>query len=837
MIRLVAFDTEGTTVTDEKGIYGVLYSWDWLELNADPSDVTNDNVNDVTVRSTGRDVMSLNEFLAEKLSYAMDNELTYKIGVHYLSYDYFYMRKFISDVKESGIKVEITCKSSTELLVIKFIRDDNCYLEFFDTLSLFGYSLRVLGRNLGFDKLNIDYDENLAPDTVLDDNNQRYNDNDTSILMLGMCRSLLTMPCVDLDSIGESILTRTSIVRVSDRMSSTIGQVVIGKSPSRGNGRRKRRISSGMTIYDDDRNAVSRHKITDVNYLTRFLSYGDTITSDIKGCFAGGVNISNSDFVGVILHDVVSYDLKSAYPSIMLSYKIPVNPITISDESLSNYKKFLTSFTPDIRDVLNGEIPFWVGKVTMTNVRIRDEWASHVGDTSINKTMILQCFRESSGVKFSAGHFESAEKLVINLSMPLFYELCLQFEFDDAEFDDLIVFTDYEYPTAYSVLRVIEHYREKSTVKKIKKDFDNDNLDVDYVSNCLKRNYITQDEYDMIASGNLTDKWLDGFVMKHKGNLNSLYGIAVTNPLKDNFYFDDNVEIIKDENKELKYTRNSMLWRESGVCVTLFNRYKIVYMADLLVKNGAKVIYIDTDSIKFIGLSKERADDIFLGVHDAIEEQTKAVTSHVMDRMNEKINKMSGDVLTIPEDDNFKSLGKLDYEGTYEKFLTMGHKKYAYFEYDRDSGTSKWKYRCSGYSLSTLGDVSDSLTDDGLGDMVPLIVLGFDNRYDSSTNIATAKSFIDDLWVKTQFWAKDVSGGVKEHVYSGMTCPGFAIVDVGKIMNNTENSFSINQLYKKAIENNSLVEHCSRIDIARINDRVIIGKRGNVDMQFAKWGI
>lgn len=839
-IKLAVFDTEGTTLTDSVP-YAVLYYWDFLVCNCDTSTIDKDNVSDLCTHVNGRDCSSLYSQIMGMLDYAVQNKLKWLVGVHNLTYDICYLRKFLTELPNMGYEVDVSAKSTTRFLTVSISQNKTTLFTFFDTLALFGCSLRTLGENLGYDKLYIDYTEQISPDTVLSQDNIAYNNRDTEILMVGICKSLLTRPHVTLDDLGTRILTRTSIIRKGDREEPRIGLLPLKARKSRSKKDNDKKVKSKpTTVYDYDRTTVKKMQYETVEDYMHWASYGDTITTETKGFFAGGVNVSNTNLIGTICNDVISYDLKSAYPAIMLSYRIPTNPRKISTDEFCYYQNLLHKCIPSPMDVITCKYRFWYGTVVFHNVRINEKWNESVGDTSISQTMVLQNYKKSEGVVFKNGYLNSADSLVLKVCISEFYEFCIQFDWDSAEFKELTVYESSEKPTHYQILRTLFHYQEKTVAKTVSKMFSkNEKPSDELIDEWEKHSYITYDEANAIRLWNIDSDWVESFVLAHKGNLNSLYGIQVTSPMKDEYALaDDGFLKTVDSDKFERYqnsTRNSLMWRESGVCISIFNRYKIVYMTYLAVQAGATVVYIDTDSIKSFGVCKDELDKVFKPLHDDIEKVTYNLVSSSLEKINDGLKEYNtttdSDVLTVqmPTDKAFRDLGKLDYEETYQKFVTMGHKKYAVTE------NGEWVFKCSGYKLKVLNEFGRYLTGLGLDDLVPLVVLGYNNRYDSSTGIASIQSTIPDVWVKTSFECVDKSGEPGTHVYDGNTCPGFAILNAGKIMNNLENSVMNQQRYARACINNPYIPECSNLDI-RKDGSFSFGKRGCVRMDWIKWG-
>lgn len=831
-IRLCTFDTEGTSLVTPECSYACLYYWDYL--HTDTLDVDTSNVSEICWHVNGRDCGSLYRETLSMCDDAVTGGFRYLVAVHNLSYDICYFRHLLKNLDNYEYKVSVSAKSSTRFLTVDISYHDTLVFTFFDTLALFGCSLRTLGDNLGFEKLHIDYYEMNSPDTELSEANIAYNNRDTEILMCAVCESLLKRPHVSIEDIGSSILTRTSIIRKGDREDERIGALPMAARKSRSKKGEGHVASKPTTVYQLDRLEVEKHQYTSLEDYMSWASYGDTLNTPVKGFFAGGVNISNVNRIGKITSGVVSYDLKSAYPAIMLSYRIPTMPIKSPVSMLREYSDRLLTRTPcDLMDVIACRKQFWFGTVRFKNLRIDPYWESHVGDVTVTQTMVLQYKKNMGTADMSYGYLRGGEDITLRLCSSEFAEMQLQYTWEDARFEDLTVYMSSERPTYYTVLRTIFHYQEKCVAKQVSKDFKAGKpVSVALLDSWLGNGYITFDEHEAIANWDIDGDWVESFVLAHKGNLNSLYGINVTSPLKDEYTLDEGGFLTASSEdafeRYLSSSRNSLMWREAGVCIAVFNRYKIAYMVRQAIEAGAYVMYVDTDSIKSIGLSKEALDKVYSDIHSRIEYETTEQVTDVVGAVNRRIRKYNFDTgmhvaeVEVPADQSFRDLGKLDYEGTYDRFVTMGHKKYAVLE------NGRWEFKCSGYNLGVLNSFGRQLTEDGIGDLVPLVVLGFDNRYDSSTEIATVQSTVKDTWVQCEF------DSVDGH-YAGNTCPGYAILPAGKVMNNTEHSEMNRRRMEKAVYNNPDLKECCRLDVRKDGDRFTVGRRGNVGMDWDAW--
>lgn len=796
---ICTFDTEGTTVTDARGTYGVLYYWDFCTILEDPERVYPQTVESLVCHDTGRDCTSLYNHLHTLLQYWEDSGDTVKVAVHNLTYDFGYLRHFVTRVSDMGYTLDVRARNSTHLISCSIKRGKDVALVFYDSLALFRTSLRSLGDALGYRKLELDYYRAYAPDTVLGETELAYNTRDTELLSLVLCRNFLSLPYVGIERAGKSILTKTGMVKAFDRDNAYIGAASMGK----------------RTVYDADRYETYAHQFSNEDEMQRWNSYSNTRSTDVKGCYAGGVNLANGNITGCVIRDVEAYDLTSAYPGIMLAMRIPSKPVTCSPEGMEH---LLKPNAPDPTDVCTLKRGFWIGTVRFEGFRMRQDWRSHVGDSSLTLAMARQN-TGSKGIRYEDGYLVSADSMVLTVATPTFYELCCEYEWGTAVFTDLTLYMGIERPTVYQNLRVLYHYAEKTCAKRLSKG-DGD------AEEAYRRGYITYDEMEMLTTGEPTDEWMARFVMSHKENLNGLYGILVQNPVRDSYGLTDSgyLENLHDGcwDTYISSKRDQKMWREAGVLTSLFNRYKIIYAVRKVVDAGGSVLYTDTDSIKVTGLDKSTIEEILSPMHENVELSIRETVSYTARKVPQ----------AMPElDEGFYKLGKFDWEGHIKRFYTPGHKKYA-----MDLGDG-WKAKCAGYSVKVVQRFMDALTAEGFDDIAPLMALGYDVRYDSSTDIATVLSSIEPTWVSVEFEALDSGDAQTTHTYTGETCPGYAVLKSGKIMNNTDKNELNTQRMNAATRNNPQVDTLSRIDVAELDGSLVWGKRGTVPMQWSKWDL
>lgn len=143
--------------------------------------------------------------------------------------------------------------------------------------------------------------------------------------------------------------------------------------------------------------------------------------------------------------------------------------------------------------------------------------------------------------------------------------------------------------------------------------------------------------------------------MKSKNLLNSIYGLSVQNPCKQNILYDDgeyNEDTIDISVLLEKYNKRSFVAYQWGVWVTANAR---MHLRKALWKVGRFAVYCDTDSVKYIG----HADFTQLN-NEAIKAST-----------------VNGAFATDKKG-NTHYMGVFENDGQYDRFATLGAKKYVY---------------------------------------------------------------------------------------------------------------------------------------------------------------
>lgn len=178
---------------------------------------------------------------------------------------------------------------------------------------------------------------------------------------------------------------------------------------------------------------------------------------------------------------------------------------------------------------------------------------------------------------------------------------------------------------------------------------------------------------------------------KEKNKFNALYGMSVTNMIKDNVIYKDELEEWFEEeltNEEIidkldKEKKKSFLSFATGVWVTAHARDNLLRR---VIDLDEYVCYCDTDSCKLV---EGYDEEVFNKYNKSVEEKIKFVSS-VLDIPFDRF--APTDKYGIPH-----LLGVFEHEiekhqkYSYNEFITQGAKKYAYKSDDFDKKTNEIK--------------------------------------------------------------------------------------------------------------------------------------------------
>lgn len=360
-------------------------------------------------------------------------------------------------------------------------------------------------------------------------------------------------------------------------------------------------------------------EITRTNYKYRRI-VNNAINTDVhvfnmlQYGFMGGYTHANWIYADTVLKNVDSWDETSAYPYVMVTHRFPS-----SEFKKCNIKK-RSDMMKSLCYLLH--VKFYNIESKYYNNFISGHKGYHI-----------------RGAKYDNGRIISCDYIEMYLTDIDFYLILDTYKIESYEIDDCY-FANYSYLPTEIINFILDKYVIKTEFKGIKEK------ELEY--------------------------------QKEKNKFNGIYGMSVTNNIRDEVIYDNdlkdfitrelsNEEIIEALNKEKS---KSFLSFAYGVWVTAYARNNLIRN---IIKLDDYVVYADTDSIKLVeGYDK----NIFLEYNESVVKKIEYVSK----RLNIPINKF------MPCDKNgnkrilgiFESETEKNHLHTYDEFITQGAKKYAY---------------------------------------------------------------------------------------------------------------------------------------------------------------
>ena len=324
------------------------------------------------------------------------------------------------------------------------------------------------------------------------------------------------------------------------------------------------------------------------------------------GAFAGGFTHANYIYADEIISNVTSWDFTSSYPYCLCCFKFP----------MTRFRYKLIKRAEDMSPHLA-----YLIVVNFKNIR------SKYFNNFISKS---KCKRLVNPVADN-GRIMSAEELEIVVTDVDFRLLLQAYEYESYEIKE----------SYYSVYK----YLPKKLINFI--------LDK-YVS---KTKYKNDPEHEIEYA-------------IEKARFNSIYGMTVTNDIRDSVDFKDGEWLVipftnadTDEQLEKRY-KDGFLEFSWGVWTTSYARTNLQYN---IMKLDEYQIYADTDSMKV----REGYDiNVIENYNKEVLKRLKRV-SEELDILYEKFAPKDIKGIEHP-------LGVFDNDGVYKEFITQGAKKYAY---------------------------------------------------------------------------------------------------------------------------------------------------------------
>lgn len=331
----------------------------------------------------------------------------------------------------------------------------------------------------------------------------------------------------------------------------------------------------------------------------------------LKRCFMGGFTHASMLYSGKLLHDVASIDFTSSYPYVMLSEKFPMS----KPEKVNPTKEQFLKWVNDDN----------VGLMFVVRFKGLQSKLSFETYLSESKCDVLENPIINNGRVFKA---DTVQTTITDIDFKIMYKC---YTWDSIEIANVHKFY-MQYLPKPILLAIVELYEKKTTLKDVS------GKEVEYLVN--------------------------------KGMLNSVYGMCVTDIVRDNISYKDDwqlekytIEMMNEQIEKYNSSSNRFLYYPWGVWVTAYARKNLW---NGILEIGIDYVYSDTDSVKFLNYEKhiEYINRYNLDVERKLKKMCK-FRQIEFERLKPK---------TIKGVE--KMIGVWDFEGIYTHFKTLGAKRY-----------------------------------------------------------------------------------------------------------------------------------------------------------------
>lgn len=331
--------------------------------------------------------------------------------------------------------------------------------------------------------------------------------------------------------------------------------------------------------------------------------------SQLKRAFQGGFTHANAHHVGKVLDKVGSHDFTSSYPAVMVLEKFPMAKAEYISNGINE---------SELMELL-------ITRCCLFDIEIWGLMPKLFQEHPISRYKCPVC--ENAIV--DNGRIVMAEHIITTITEQDFFVYTEFYTWDRIEIKNLRTYQKNYLPKNF-VQAILNLYEKKTVLKDVEGE------EVNY--------------------------------MISKNMINASYGMAVTDPIRDELMYSDNTFYTIPKNIEEgidKYNTNirRFLFYPWGVWVTAYARANLF---SGIIEMGDDYVYSDTDSIK--SMNTERHENYFNSYNAQILQKIEAASQyHNIDKS-----------LFAPytKKGKQKIIGVWDDEGVYDKFKTLGAKRY-----------------------------------------------------------------------------------------------------------------------------------------------------------------
>lgn len=421
---------------------------------------------------------------------------------------------------------------------------------------------------------------------------------------------------------------------------------------------------------------------------------------EAKRAFQGGFTHANPYASNKTYYDVTSFDLCSSYPTVMIAEQFPMG----SGEVIDNISK--EEFYKSL------DLYCCVFDIEILDIEPRIWYENYISSS--------RCYVMEKPYQLNNGRVVYAKRLCTTITN-VDFQICRKFY-------------------KWSAIRV-------SNFRRYKKSY----LPTDFVKAILK---LYKDKTELKGLKDREAEYLNS-----KEMLNSCYGMTVTAICREEFIYNNDRWLTDEEKSDINYEADIKKYNNSsgrflfylwGIFVTAYARRNLF---SAILSCGEDYIYSDTDSVKV--RNAEKYSDYFEKYNRLIREQLiQAMEYHGINP--EAIEPKTKD--GIP-----KCLGVWEFDGHYQRFKTLGAKRYL-VQYSDDSRNKK----------DVRGKVQMTVAGLNKVKCIPFLCWGWSYSLDGKEEYNSPfEKFTDELEVPAEYTGKNI------HTYIDDTREGILVDYLG----------------------------------------------------------
>lgn len=381
----------------------------------------------------------------------------------------------------------------------------------------------------------------------------------------------------------------------------------INKIPMTNTGRVRSHVRDECYYTSKNHRKSSKSKYLKYRQVMKDLTLDVDTYIQLKRAFMGGFTHANANYSGQTLEDVSSIDFTSSYPSVMVSEQFPMSRFReVELTSVSELEEYCKKYA-------------MVFDIKFNNIECKIEQETYLSES--------KCINLSKPI-INNGRVFSADELTITLTEVDFEIVKNVYKWESVSVANAR-YAHKNYLPKSIIKSILELYQDKTTLKDV------EGYETEYLLS--------------------------------KGMLNSIYGMCVTDIVKNNSIYTSEWEVekvdIEEEITNYNDSKNRFLYYAWGLWVTAYARRNL-WTGILAVEND--YIYSDTDSLKLFNYDKHQP--YIKWFNDTIIKKMEIMCDYYQfDKALLSPKTKQGKV---------KILGIWDFEGTYSKFKTLGAKRY-----------------------------------------------------------------------------------------------------------------------------------------------------------------